>query len=364
MRLIHALAVLSLFAFPALGADAAGEKNQAGRLFDDFDGKLALDWKQIRPDPTHQSLNKSPGKLTITTQYGSIHRTGRPVLAKNLFLIDIPQPDQDGFAVTTVLEAFRPETLYNQAGLLIYRDDDNYLKFVCEMSGTSGTTLNAILEQSGESVVTNLTIPFEHERLWLRVVKRGKIYECSSSNDGKNFTSTADFTWDDTPRLVGILAKNGGRPDAREIDARFDSFEFRVLTVEEKEDPAQLERLSLSGVWNVVSGELGGKKMTNPAVANITIQPGKFILREKARSVTGSWVIDTARNPKTLTVYLRSGVKLTPLNWAYAIEGDKLTLCTVAKPDAEAPDSLETKEGDTRMLLKLQRAKAEAEDGS
>jgi uncharacterized protein (TIGR03067 family) len=104
--------------------------------------------------------------------------------------------------------------------------------------------------------------------------------------------------------------------------------------------------------------------MTTPAVANITLQPGKFILREKARSVTGSWVIATARNPKTLTVYLRSGVKLTPLNWAYAIEGDKLTLCTVAKPDAEAPDSLETKEGDTRMLLKLQRAKAEAEDGS
>ena len=360
MRSIHAitsLAILSLLSLSVLGAEPAEEKTAADRLFDDFDGKLALDWKQIRPVPTHQSLTKSPGKLTITTQYGSIHRTGRPELAKNLFLIDIPQRDRDGFAATTVLEAFRPQMLYNQAGLLIYKDDDNYLKFVCELSGTSGTTLNAILEQGGVSAVTNLRIPFEHERLWLRVIKRDKIYECSSSNDGKNFTSSADFTWDDSPRQIGILAKNGGRQDAREVDARFDSFEFRALTPEEKEDPAQLERLKLSGVWNVVSGELSGKKMSSPAVTNVTILPGKFILREKNRSVTASWVIDTSCNPKAFTAYIRSGVKLTPLNWAYALDGDKLTLCTIVKPDAETPDSLETKEGDGRMSLTLQRSK-------
>jgi hypothetical protein len=367
MRPIHAptaLAILWLLSFCVLGAEPAAEKNEAGRLFDDFDGKLALDWKQIRPDPTHQSLSKSPGKLTITTQYGSIHVTGRPELAKNLFLIDIPQRDQDGFAVTTVLEGFLPQMRYNQAGLLIYKDDDNYLKFVYEFSGTSGLTLNAILEQGGKSVVTNLKIPVDHERLWLRIIKRDNIYECSSGNDGENFTSSGDFAWDDFPRQAGILAKNGNVQQASEVDARFDSFEFRALAPEEKEDPDQLERLKLSGVWKVVSGELSGKKMANPAVTNVTIQPGKFILEETDRSVTASWVIDTSCNPKALTVYLRSGVKLTPLNWACAIEGDKLTLCTITKPDAEAPDSLETKEGDSRMLLTLQRAEADAKDDS
>ena len=91
MRLPHALAtlaVLSLLALTVLGAEPAEEKTKADRLFEEFDGKLTLDWKQIRPAPTHQSLTKSPGKLTITTQYGSIHRTGRPEPAKNLFLIE------------------------------------------------------------------------------------------------------------------------------------------------------------------------------------------------------------------------------------------------------------------------------------
>ena len=360
MRSIHAitsLAILSLLSLSVLGAQPAEEKAEADRLFDGFDGKLALDWKQIRAAPTHQSLTKSPGKLTITTQYGSIHRTGRPQLAKNLFLIDIPERDQADFVVTTILDGFRPQMPYNQAGLLIYKDDDNYLKFTCEFSSAGVPIFNTILEQGGESVITNIRVPFDLERLSLRVIRRDKIYECSSSNDGENFTASADFTWDDSPRQIGILAKNGGRQDAREVDARFDSFEFRALTPEEKEDPAQLERLKLSGVWNVVSGELSGKKMSSPAVTNVTILPGKFILREKNRSVTASWVIDTSCTPKALKVYMRSGVKLTPLNWAYALDGDKLTLCTIVKPDAETPDSLETKEGDGRMSLTLQRSK-------
>ena len=41
---------------------------------DDFESKFALNWETIRPDPTHLSLDSHPGKLTITTQYGSIHQ--------------------------------------------------------------------------------------------------------------------------------------------------------------------------------------------------------------------------------------------------------------------------------------------------
>ena len=45
----------------------------AFRACDAFDGKFALKWEPVRPDPTHISLEKNPGKLTITTQRGSIH---------------------------------------------------------------------------------------------------------------------------------------------------------------------------------------------------------------------------------------------------------------------------------------------------
>ena len=41
--------------------------------FDGFDGRFDLPWKPIRHDPTHVSLDKHRGKLTIITQRGSIH---------------------------------------------------------------------------------------------------------------------------------------------------------------------------------------------------------------------------------------------------------------------------------------------------
>src|SRR5208283_613233 len=41
--------------------------------FDGFQGKLSLPWKPVRHDPTHVSLKRHPGKLTIITQRGSIH---------------------------------------------------------------------------------------------------------------------------------------------------------------------------------------------------------------------------------------------------------------------------------------------------
>lgn len=76
-------------------------------LRDDFDSKLSLDWETIRPDPSHFSLKTHSGKLTITTQYGSIHQA--QTTAKNLLFIDIPEGVND-FVVTTCIEDFIPET--------------------------------------------------------------------------------------------------------------------------------------------------------------------------------------------------------------------------------------------------------------
>ncbi len=73
-----------------LKAEAAGDKF-AFQALDAFDGKLGLNWKPVRPDPTHVSLTKTPGALTITTQRGSIHGAetkdefGGVLKAKNLY---------------------------------------------------------------------------------------------------------------------------------------------------------------------------------------------------------------------------------------------------------------------------------------
>ncbi|HKM83952.1 MAG TPA: DUF1349 domain-containing protein, partial [Candidatus Acidoferrum sp.] len=103
--------------------------------YDGFDGKLGLNWKPVRPDPSHVSLKKTPGALTITTQRGSIHGEetkdafGEGIKAKNIYVIDNPLAPGGDFVVTTCVSGFTPETNYQQAGLIIYNDDDNYLKF-------------------------------------------------------------------------------------------------------------------------------------------------------------------------------------------------------------------------------------------
>lgn len=351
-------ALVGLLAPVVAAAEPAGNQEQEKRLFDGFDGKLALDWKQIRRDTAHQSLTKNPGKLTITTQYGSIHGPGRPVLPKNLYLVDIPANAEATFVITTCLEGFQPRTPWNQAGLMVYSDDDNYLKFVYQTSGGS-PYLKGIAEIEGKAMHTDLAVPVPTDRLWLRLIRRGNLYECSSSSDGKSFTAYADVSWSGSPKQTGILAKNGYSPNAAEIDAAFDCFELRAATTEEKDDPAHSERLKLLGNWKVVSGRVSGKPMANPSATSLTIRPGEFVLTEGTRSAVATCVVDSASSPKTIAVYMRSGLALNRLNWAYSLAGDDLKLCVAPKPGAAPPNELESTEGDGRMLLNLVRAPAE-----
>ena len=203
------------------------------RAFDGFDGKLALNWKPVRPDPTHASLAKAPGHLTITTQRGSIHGTpdGNEAganLARNIYLVDSPLAPDGDFVATTHVVGFTPAARYQQAGLIVYADDDNYVKFAYEYnwSAGAGQTLYAVAEADGRPE----HLPIESEPglndYWLRVTRRGRSYEFAFSRDGKSWRPHGALAWAGTPARVGLIAKNGGDPDAPEVDVAFDSFEL------------------------------------------------------------------------------------------------------------------------------------------
>jgi len=104
-------------------------KASGARVFDDFEGVLRLDWQLLRPDPTHFSLAKHPGNLTISTQRGTIHLKRNLPKAKNILLLDNPFLKGPGCVVTTCLDGFRPREPFQQAGLIVY-NADNYLKWV------------------------------------------------------------------------------------------------------------------------------------------------------------------------------------------------------------------------------------------
>src|SRR5262249_43625894 len=156
-----------------------------------FDGKLRLAWKVVRADKKHWSLTKHKGKLTITTQKGSIHGADNPNVgkARNLFLIRNPYGRGTDFEVCVCVRDFKPTDFYHQAGLLLYDDDDNYLKFVWESRGKKDSThLVLIRETAAKSAIEYVATPRNKGKVWLRLTWRKEKCEYTSSGDGKKWT--------------------------------------------------------------------------------------------------------------------------------------------------------------------------------
>ena len=345
---LAALSVVLLFV-PLL---AGAEPPDNLPLRDDFDSKLTLDWERMRPDPTHVSLKTHPGKLTITTQYGSIYQA--QTTAKNVFLIDVPDGGND-FVVTTCIENFLPEKEWQQAGPIVYDDDDNFIKWVRSFSSAGSPHICILWEI--EQTPTGVSCPVEvsKERFWLRIIKRGNLYQCAVSSDGKTFTTYGVIPWGDgSPKKVGLVAKNG--PREGDMEAQFDFFELRGLTDAEKDDPAYNLRRALLGKWKAVDRQVNGKPITKGPATFLIAEPGMLTLKERG-SLVLSYTVDPTATPNRITLIPREHAVGKLLNGVFSLEGDVLTLCLNPKPNGPVPKKLETAKGDGHMLLKLQRAK-------
>lgn len=319
-------------------------------LRDDFDSKFTLDWETIRPDPTHMSLKAHPGKLTITTQYGSIHQA--QTTAKNLQFIDVPEELHD-FVATTCVENFLPEMIWQQAGMMFYDDDDNYLKWVRDFTGRGHPVLNVNWEIAQTNKGVNAPVEVPKERFWLRVIKRDDIYQCLASIDGEKWTTYAAMPWGDgSPKKVGLVAKNG--PREGDLEAQFDFFELRKPTDAELADPVYKARRDLLGNWKAIDRQVNGKAVTKGPDTLVTIVPGTLTLKEKRALVT-SFIVDPTSSPCRMTLVPRAHGMGKLLNGVYSLDGDTLTLCLNPKINGDAPKTLEPKEGDGMLLLKLQR---------
>jgi regulation of enolase protein 1 (concanavalin A-like superfamily) len=199
-----------------------------------FRGKLHLRWKPVRPDPKAVSLTKNKGKLTITTQRGSIHAdevSRKDPPARNIYLVENPLSEDADFEVTTCIAGFAPKQQYQQAGLILYNDDDNYLKWAYLFSYVKGgsVALGLVRETKAKTEHDHVDAPAKADvKLWLRLTKRKNKYEYASSTDGRKFDAHGEREWGDKgPARIGILAKNGGIGGVPEVDVCFERFELR-----------------------------------------------------------------------------------------------------------------------------------------
>ena len=142
-------------------------------------------WWWVREDPTHWSLIDRPGWMRITTQPGSL--VGGTNDEQNLLLMPAPPGD---FYLTVQLE-FTPTANFHQAGLIIYQDDDNYVRLsLGHVSGDQYVEMTCEVNASAD--VTGVMEAATH--LELQLQKRGDTYEGYYSLDGEHWTPVGRYT--------------------------------------------------------------------------------------------------------------------------------------------------------------------------
>ena len=196
---------------------------------DDFNsGTLAKQWSWVRENASNWSLSKKSGSLLITSEKGDIVSSNNN--AMNILL----QSANTDWTIESKMVCSRKPSGSQNAGILAYQDDDNFIKLVYKASnarfgmfGPGGTgvqsgSVDMVIEKDGYqksgATLSMADIIKDDNTLVLKLEKKGSLYSVSCSSDGKNFTTigTADIILKDVKAGMivcdGIAPARGGFP--------------------------------------------------------------------------------------------------------------------------------------------------------
>ncbi|TDT18139.1 uncharacterized protein DUF1349 [Ilumatobacter fluminis] len=172
---------------------------------DEFDG-TTLDlcrWnRSVRLDDTAYAV--TDGALVLETGNGDIYQ-GTATDPTNFILQDQPG---DEWTVETKLDTSQLAERYQQAGLMVYVDDDHYVKWNMLATNTAGNAVTTNLEFRNE-IDGTIAGPNSNVNgvargdLWLRLSRSGDTFSASYSLDGTTWTDAAN------PVTNALVAANG-----------------------------------------------------------------------------------------------------------------------------------------------------------
>ena len=181
---------------------------------DEFNGAVGSQWQWIRENAATHSLSANDGNLTITSEVGDVSEGTNN--AKNILL----QSANNDWTAETKLTASRMPSQPENAGILAYQDDDNFVKLMfravvktTRQTGPQPGTIDLMMEENGiaKSLASfNLKTGITGDQaLILKLDKKGSIYTASYSLDGENFEilGTADLALKDIK--TGLMAGDG-----------------------------------------------------------------------------------------------------------------------------------------------------------
>jgi alpha-glucuronidase len=189
---------------------------------DEFSGTdVGPQWSWVRQDPPNEHV--SSGALTIAPTQGDL--AGATNTARNVLL----QPALGDWTIESKLTlSTPPHALTQQAGIIAYEDDDNYLKLDWEFSGKAAHLVETTEDSlSGAPVTQSLaTLPLASapgNTIWLRMVKHGPRYATYYSTDGTQFLPVYEVGQSLRTTKVGLFAFNGAGTTS-DLNVAFDYF--------------------------------------------------------------------------------------------------------------------------------------------
>ncbi len=90
------------------------------------------------------------------------------------------------FALKTHVE-FRPQEKYDQCGLMVRVDSENWIKVSTEYEGEEYSRLGSVVTNLGFSDWATQDIPSSHREMWYRISKNGPDFLLESSYDGQDW---------------------------------------------------------------------------------------------------------------------------------------------------------------------------------
>jgi len=189
-------------------------------LSDSFDGDaLAERWEVVRRDD--ERLSVSDGALHLVSAPQDIFQgeTGMP----NIVLQDLPGGGGEPWSVTTEM-TWDPTQNFQNAGLMVYGDDDNYIKTGMVWNGARNFELIKELDGAAE-FPGGAPAGDTPDTYFLRLVSGdGNSVASEFSSDGETWTEmgTTDLTGIENPR-IGVYATASTQAGAAEITASFHS---------------------------------------------------------------------------------------------------------------------------------------------
>ncbi len=205
---------------PTPGPTAAPTPTPASGSDSFSSGTLGSQWSWVREDNTKWSLTAAPGYMRIITQTGDIYQTNANL--KNILLQNI----SGNWTITTKATfSAKPYQTYQQAGLMVFQDDNNYVKLCRIYLGSgSGNVFQfgkeiggTYSDQSSPDNISNTTI-------YLKITKNGTNYTSYFSADGATYIQVGTVqSVSLNPIKAGVFATNGTQT-ATALNVDFDYF--------------------------------------------------------------------------------------------------------------------------------------------